>query len=45
MITNAILTVDTEEQAMVRAESGDGNKGAQAALAALETIAVITSIR
>ena len=45
MITNAILTVDTEEQAMVRAEAGDGNKGAQAALAALETIAVIPSIR
>ena len=44
VITNAILTVDTEEQAMVRAEAGDGNKGAQAALAALETLEVITSI-
>ncbi len=44
VITNGILTVDTEEQAMVRAEDGDGNKGAQAALAALETLAVITSI-
>ena len=44
VIPNAILTVDTEEQAMVRAESGDGNKGAQAALAALETLEVITSI-
>jgi len=44
VITNGILTVDTEEQAMVRAEDGDGNKGAQAALAALETLAVIDSI-
>lgn len=44
VITNAILTVDTEEQAMIRAEHGDGNKGAQAALAALETLAVIASI-
>ncbi len=44
VITNAILTVDDEHQALVRAGDDDGNKGAQAALAALETLAVITSI-
>jgi 6,7-dimethyl-8-ribityllumazine synthase len=44
VITNGILTVDTEEQAKVRAVDGDANKGAQAALAALETLAVIDSI-
>ena len=45
VITNAILTVDDEDQALVRAGDDDGNKGAQAALAALETLAVIDSIR
>ena len=44
VITNAILTVDDEDQAVVRAGDDDGNKGAQAALAALETLAVIDSI-
>jgi len=44
VITNAILTVDDEDQAVVRAGGDDGNKGAQAALAALETLAVIDSI-
>ncbi|HSM65660.1 MAG TPA: 6,7-dimethyl-8-ribityllumazine synthase [Ilumatobacteraceae bacterium] len=44
VITNAILTVDDEEQALVRAGDDDGNKGAQAAIAALETLAVIDSI-
>jgi 6,7-dimethyl-8-ribityllumazine synthase len=43
VITNAILTVDNEEQALVRAGDDDGNKGAQAALAALETLAVIAA--
>ncbi len=45
VITNAILTVDDEAQAIVRAGDDDGNKGAQAALAALETLAVIDSMR
>ena len=44
VITNAILTVDDEDQAIVRAGDDDANKGAQAALAALETLAVIDSI-
>jgi len=44
VITNAILTVDDEDQAVVRAGDDDGNKGAQAALAALETLAVIDAI-
>jgi len=44
VITNAILTVDDEQQALVRSGDDDGNKGAQAALAALETLAVIDSI-
>jgi 6,7-dimethyl-8-ribityllumazine synthase len=44
VITNAILTVDDEEQALVRAGDDDDNKGAQAAIAALETLAVIDSI-
>ncbi len=45
VITNGILTVDDEAQALVRSGDDDGNKGAQAALAALETLAVIDSIR
>ena len=45
VITNAILTVDDEAQALARSGDDDGNKGAQAALAALETLAVIDSIR
>jgi 6,7-dimethyl-8-ribityllumazine synthase len=44
VITNAILTVDDEAQALARAGDDEGNKGAQAALAALETLAVIDSI-
>ncbi len=44
VITNGILTVDDEAQALVRSGDDDGNKGAQAALAALETLAVIDSI-
>lgn len=44
VITNGILTVDDEGQARVRSGDDDGNKGAQAALAALETLAVIDSI-
>ena len=45
VITNAILTVDDEAQAIVRAGDDDGNKGAQAAIAALETLAVIDAMR
>ena len=45
VITNAILTVDDEAQATVRSGDDDGNKGAQAAIAALETLAVIDSMR
>jgi 6,7-dimethyl-8-ribityllumazine synthase len=44
VITNGILTVDDEAQALVRSGDDDGNKGAQAALAALETLAVIDSV-
>ena len=44
VITNGILTVDDEAQALARAGDDEGNKGAQAALAALETLAVIRSI-
>jgi 6,7-dimethyl-8-ribityllumazine synthase len=45
VITNAILTVDDEAQAIDRAGDDDGNKGAQAAIAALETLAVIDSMQ
>jgi len=45
VITNAILTVDDEAQALVRSGDDDGNKGGQAALAALETLSVVDSIR
>ncbi|MCY7300885.1 MAG: 6,7-dimethyl-8-ribityllumazine synthase [Ilumatobacteraceae bacterium] len=41
VVTNGIITVDTMEQALERAGSKAGNKGADAALAALETINVI----
>lgn len=44
VITNAILTVDDEQQATVRSSDDDGNKGAEAAIAALETLAVIDAI-
>ncbi len=41
VITNGILTVDTMDQALERAGSKAGNKGADAALAALETIDIL----
>jgi 6,7-dimethyl-8-ribityllumazine synthase len=44
VVTNAIITVDTVEQALERAGSKAGNKGADAALAALETLDVIDRI-
>jgi 6,7-dimethyl-8-ribityllumazine synthase len=44
VITNAILTVEDEAQAAARAGDDDGNKGAQAAIAALETLAVVDAM-
>lgn len=44
VVTNAILTVDTVEQALVRAGEGGVNKGAEAALGALEMVAVARSL-
>lgn len=44
VVTNAVLTVEDEAQAVARAGDDDGNKGAQAAIAALETLAVIDSM-
>lgn len=41
VVTNGIITVDTMDQALERAGSKAGNKGTDAALAALETIHVI----
>lgn len=43
-ISFGVLTVDTIEQAIERAGSKAGNKGAEAALACLETITLIKSI-
>ncbi len=41
VVTNGILTVDTMDQALERAGSKAGNKGADVALAAIETINAI----
>lgn len=41
-IGNGILTCETEEQALVRAEPTQGNKGGEAAVAALRLIALRT---
>jgi 6,7-dimethyl-8-ribityllumazine synthase len=41
VVTNGIITVDDMEQALSRAGSKAGNKGADAALAALETVDVL----
>ncbi|MEI8238924.1 MAG: 6,7-dimethyl-8-ribityllumazine synthase [Actinomycetota bacterium] len=38
VVTNGIITVDTMDQALERAGSKAGNKGADAALAAVETV-------
>ena len=45
VVTNGIVTVDTMEQALERAGSKAGNKGADAALAALETVDVIHRVK
>lgn len=42
VVTNGIITVDTMDQALERAGSKAGNKGADAALAALETLDVLS---
>ncbi len=44
VVTNGIITVDTMDQALERAGSKAGNKGADAALAALETLDVIARV-
>lgn len=44
VITNGILTLDTLEQALDRAGGDLGNKGAEAALAALEMLALRAAI-
>ena len=41
VVTNGIITVDTMDQALERAGSKAGNKGADAALAAVETVRVV----
>lgn len=43
-VANAILTVDTAEQALARCGIKHGNKGAEAALAALEMVALRTAL-
>ena len=41
VVTNGIITVDTMDQALERAGSKAGNKGADAAMAAVETVNAI----
>lgn len=43
-VSFGVLTVDTIEQAIERAGTKAGNKGAEAALSALETVAVLRSL-
>ncbi len=44
VVTNGIITVDTMDQALQRAGSKAGNKGADAATAALETLTAIAAL-
>lgn len=44
VVTNAILTVETTDQAIERAGGKAGNKGAEAAMAAIETVDVLRRI-
>ena len=44
IVTNGIITVDTMDQALERAGSKAGNKGTDAALAALETVDLLHRI-
>jgi 6,7-dimethyl-8-ribityllumazine synthase len=41
VVTNGIITVDTMEQALDRAGGKSGNKGSEAALAAVETVSAV----
>lgn len=41
VVTNGIITVDTMEQALDRAGGKAGNKGAEAAIAAIETVTAL----
>jgi 6,7-dimethyl-8-ribityllumazine synthase len=45
VVTNGILTVDDEDQARVRSADDDRNKGGEAALAALQTLAALDPLR
>ncbi len=44
-VANGVLTVENGEQAYARAGGGKGNKGAEAAAAAIETLNVLKAIR
>lgn len=44
VVTNAILTVKSEQQALDRAGGSVGNKGAEAAVAAIETVAALRTL-
>jgi 6,7-dimethyl-8-ribityllumazine synthase len=44
MVANGVLTVESLEQALERAGSKMGNKGAEAALAAIETVRVLQAL-
>ena len=44
-VSFGVLTTDTMEQAVARSGSKAGNKGAEAALAAIETVNVIKELR
>ncbi len=44
VVTNGIITVENMEQALDRAGGKSGNKGAEAAAAALETLTVIANV-
>jgi 6,7-dimethyl-8-ribityllumazine synthase len=45
VVTNAIITVENTDQALARAGGKAGNKGAEAAVAALETLDSVRQIR
>lgn len=45
VVTNGIITVENMEQALDRAGGKSGNKGAEAAAAALDTLAVVSYLR
>ncbi len=45
VVTNGIITVENMEQALDRAGGKSGNKGAEAAVAALDTLAVTSRLR